>query len=614
MSRRSNKSGESSVDMEVSNLFNLKNKNELTNALLSLRRKYPRDEDLVNKIQEVFVDKHSSIVKSAKKFAEAIRKRYSNTNIPYHSLLSKARAHAKKHHLTEAEFAEFQRIYEQEISGTSQRNEVVVPVTNLMKVLGNVTSIQDNYFNVNEADYRNLEEILKLYETSKPLHAQAMLQSMQYSDLDNNALVGVIDQARQNPGEHIHPVIAAMFLPAIKTVEHHFLYSNIAGVVKSRYNSEPLVTRPDYELFYNLVTDPNDVVCDSRTPVADLLHRCNLQSQLWNSVLHLRNGQYFNASFREFVTSVDVCRLNKYDNPDMIYGRNDGTILKRLLAAFSFRPTVVTTLPTAYVFANNPYAQNVRPTVTAIPMINVRLASWSNLAPSTSLFGGKTTKSASDIKLSETVTQVLPFIEDGRIVQRVSDVIYSREVLVFFVDRRSHVLTNVAQPFNLTRLPSAISGFERINGEKLDFESSIKVKEETFCLRSVVCADTTTVNNQEVVTSSSTILFAPYDRASGVFGCDKTGAFGADNIYHYDPMNALKRTGKAAIYQVDTKAINKSGATPTGKELPPALAGSVDPTKFATVDDAKLRCATHGIIFIYQNYKSEEAEKKLLTY
>jgi len=73
MSRRTTsvRSG-STVDMEVANLFNLQNKNQFTNALLALRKRY-RDEDLVDKIQEVFVRRHSSIVKSAKKFAMAVK-------------------------------------------------------------------------------------------------------------------------------------------------------------------------------------------------------------------------------------------------------------------------------------------------------------------------------------------------------------------------------------------------------------------------------------------------------------------------------------------------------------------------------------------------------------
>ncbi len=139
MSRRSAlvKSG-SAVDAEVANLFKLHNKSQFTNALLGLRQRY-RDEDLVNKIQDVFMAKHSSIVKSAKKFAMAVREKYSQQNIPFHQLLMKARAHGKKHHLSEAEFAEFQRIYEQELAGSGS-SEVVIPMTSIMKVLGNITT------------------------------------------------------------------------------------------------------------------------------------------------------------------------------------------------------------------------------------------------------------------------------------------------------------------------------------------------------------------------------------------------------------------------------------------------------------------------------------------
>ena len=629
MSRRSsNKTGKSgnAVDVEVDNLFKLKDKNQFTNALLALRKKHSNDEELVNKIQEVFVNKQSSIIKSAKKFAEAIRKRYGNTNLPYHQLLAKARAHAKKHELSEAEFAEFQRIYEQEISGTSQRNEVVVPLTNLMKVLGNVTDGMDHYFNINENDYHNLEEILKLHEMSKQLHFQTLLQSLQYNDLAMQAVSGTIDKSRQNPGEHVHPVIAAMFLPSIPTLNNHFLYSNMAGIVKSRYNGEPLTTRPDYELFYNLVTDPNDVVCDNRTPISDLLHRCNLQNQLWNSVLSLRNGQYYNTSFREFVTSVDVCRLNKYDNPDLIYGRHDGTIIKRVMAAFSFRPTVVTTLPLTYVFANNPYAQNVRPTVTSIPMINVRLHNWVNAA-STSVFGGAITSSGAPIELQNTLTQAQTFIEGNQLVQRVSDVIYSREILIFYVDRRAHILQHSNQAYNLTRLPTAIAGFERINKQAIKFQPYIQIrpkdpKPDSFCIRAVVVAEVNDTSNtktndpRSLVIGSSTFLFDGEDvlDASGnpTYNDDGTkkkicmnaatgwpGDWSTQNCYHYSPMDALKRAGLEGMYKVPIH--NPVGTVVT----PPGIKNMNE-----VVDIIQ----EQGIVFIYQNYQSKASEERMLAY
>ena len=96
MSRRSNSgSGGNIVDREVANLFGLRNTTNYTNALLLLRQKY-NDDDLVKKIQDVFIEKHTAIVKGAKKFALAISRKYNSVDIPYHLLLTKARAHVWK--------------------------------------------------------------------------------------------------------------------------------------------------------------------------------------------------------------------------------------------------------------------------------------------------------------------------------------------------------------------------------------------------------------------------------------------------------------------------------------------------------------------------------------
>jgi hypothetical protein len=58
------------INTEIANLFNIKDKTQYTRAFLSLRNKYT-DEDMVNHIQDIFIKKHSIVVKSAKKFAEA---------------------------------------------------------------------------------------------------------------------------------------------------------------------------------------------------------------------------------------------------------------------------------------------------------------------------------------------------------------------------------------------------------------------------------------------------------------------------------------------------------------------------------------------------------------
>lgn len=510
MSRRtpSVRSG-NTVDMEVANLFKLNNKNQFTNALMALRQRY-NDVDLVDKIQEVFIQRHSSIVKSAKKFATAVREKYASQNVPFHQLLMKARAHGKKHHLSEAEFSEFQRIYEQELAGSGS-SEVVIPMTSMMKALGTIHG--ESAGHVDEADYRNLQEIITLHESSRPLHAQVLLQAIQYGPItDAFATASTSIKSLQNPADHIHPLLVALFLTKIKTIDEHFIFSNMSGIVKSRYNKQPLTTRPDYELLYNLITDPNDVVCDTRAPYADLLHRCNLQNQLWNSVLHLRNGQFINPSLREFMTSVDVCRLNKYDNPDLIYGRHDGTIIKRLFSAFSFRPTTVATLPVANLFAYNPYSQNIRPTITAIPMINVRLGVFNQrVATSVALSSGKEAPSDT-IDLEQALTQTNQFIEGNMIVHRHTQVMFSREVIVFYIDRRSTMIPFTNGITNMARLPASISGFESINNMKIEYKDAINVNGgsgaggQTFNLRSALISETQDIEGKNVVVGSSAVV------------------------------------------------------------------------------------------------------------
>jgi hypothetical protein len=275
----------------------------------------------------------------------------------------------KKHNLSDEQFAEFKRVYEQDLAGQAQV-DVAVPITNMMKALGSINSgFSGPKLKVSDSEYKPLQSILTSFETNKTLHAQVLLQSIQYVDCDYEAVSGEYKrELGQRPGEHVHPVIAALFFPKITTLEEHFIYSNMAGIVKARYEEEPLTTKPDYELFYALVTDPNDVVCTATSPINDLAQRVAVQQQLWNSVLHLRNGQYYSDSFREFINSVDHCRLNKYDNPDLVYGRHDGTVMKRLLAAFSFRPTVVATSNIYQMFSTNPYTMGgVRPVVTTVP-------------------------------------------------------------------------------------------------------------------------------------------------------------------------------------------------------------------------------------------------------
>ena len=94
-----------------------------------------------------------------------------------------------------------------------------------------------------DSDYKHLQEILKLHSTSKPLHSSIVLQSIQYRDLDLQALTGSYQRDRgQLSQQHVHPVVAALFLPKINLFDTHMLQANIAYIVKQRYTKQPILT------------------------------------------------------------------------------------------------------------------------------------------------------------------------------------------------------------------------------------------------------------------------------------------------------------------------------------------------------------------------------------
>jgi hypothetical protein len=559
--RRDTGKRESSVNDEVQKLFK-----RLVNGKISqlefqnLRNRYGNTE-FVDKIERAFLDQHSEVIKKAKKFAQLIREKYNDSNYPFHMLLEKAYKYKTKHNLSNEVFAEFQRIYENELAG-NRSTEVIAPSTNVQKVLGSVSVDYQGFAQLNENDYKVLQEMLKLHAGTKAVHSSVVLQSMQYQDLGIEALSGTYNKDLHNVSNHVHPVIAAMFLPKVDVLEQHFLHSNIANIVKTRYNKESFSSMADALLYDSLIRDPLDVVCDTRSTMQDLSNRAHLQVQLWNAVLALRNGQYYNQSFREFIGAIDSCRMNKYDTPDLVYGRFDGTILKRLLSAFSFRPTVVTTTELSLLNTVNPYLQTVKPQVTNIHMMNLKMPFTPN------------DNSPIDLQSAMDQTQFI-IDQNGHPTPRQTTLIYSRGVLFFYVDRRTTIVYNTqAQPSFMIKLPSAVSGFERLNQRQLNFEPVFNIRNDQYKLRSVVVSEVNTLANEsDLVVGSSTLLVKPSDPLKGV---------NTDEFYHYDPYKVVKP-------DIIGSSVSRQ---PPITQILGAASGSVS----GFIDMAR----TRGIIFMYE--------------
>lgn len=513
---KGDKSREDIVEKELKSLFR-SGKSTLTfSDLLQLRNKYS-DEKLIDDIYEAYHKQQEQIRKQAKKFTEFLIKKYASQRYPFHKILQKAMKIKKKHNLSDAAFEEFTRQYQLRLSG--DQGELTFPRTNIGKALGAMPFEITEGLNVSENEYGVLQDILKLYESSKVLYSQIMLQTLTYRDCAPESLKGQFDQSKNNPTSFVHPIIAALFFPKICLLEEHMLYANIAYIIKSRHEKKAIKTRPNYELYCDLVLDPQDVVCNVESPLADLRNRVQLQIQLWESVLSLRNGQYYKDNLTNFLAAVDNCRLSIYDMPDLMYVKDEGAILRRLLAAFSLRPTVVTTTPIYGIVSNNPWDRTlVMPRVRQVPMISLKL-------PVSVL------QTDAVIRLESALEQYNWFIENKTLVPKIQSIVYSRDVLFFYVNRRFQNvnISRYTEPYNFVNLPLTISGIEQINERAVDFEPTMTVNQDTYELRSVVLVEKTRVGGANVIIGATTALMKHRDYNAGQV---------EDTFLLYDPLGA----------------------------------------------------------------------------
>jgi hypothetical protein len=588
------RSGGNIVENEVKKLFKENPHNISQTAMYKLRERYG-DQELLDQIQDSFIERSREVRKRAKKFAKLITERYAGSNYPLHILLKKALKYKLKYKLSDAEFEEFRRVYELSLTGNEEPQHVnlTAPFTNLSRALGQGLVDVDDGMKFEDKDFELLQKIVRLYNETKATHAHVVLQSMSYRDLAPEALNGEFKREKDNPHCHIHPVVAALFLPKIQILENQLLLSNISYIIKQRYSKQPILTSTDYNLFYDLISDPTDVVCSNVSAVNDLSHRCDLQHHLWNNVLSLRNGRYYDCNYTNFMVSIDRCRRHVSDNPDLIYEGDEGTVLQRLMGAFSLRPTIVATSP-LYTMMHNPIrTQSVIPKVTSIPMITLKLPSMYAYQQNQDY--------TSNINLEMALNMSQWYVEDGVVVPRNQQIIYSRGVLVFFVPRRAHTLNiaRLVQPQNavFNKLPRTIAGFDRLNDIKVDFDKQILLKnnQHTYSLKSVVVVDINIdVNKQngyKLITGCSTLLRRTLD--------DDGNLTVDDTVFWYNPR-------AAALSYKNPKYAENNNEHPTFNSNPVHILD--EQNSYGDYEDFYSKASTRGTIFVYQQISEQEKD------
>ncbi len=593
-SRRNSKTAV--IAKELSNLF----KKKVTDyqVINRLREKYT-DRDLVNSIFEAYKERQNYILRKAKKFKQLLLDHYADRQLTETELIRKAKKYQKKVDLSDDEFEMFVALVKHDRTLESQM--FALPATKMAQTLGFSQTLLHtaDALNVPVEEESVVQDILRMYGETKSLHSQVVLQSLTYKECAPEALNGKVCRDKHNFYSFVHPVVAALFLPKVKLLEEHMLIANFGYIIHCKKHGLPIMTLPDFELYWDLIRDPNDHVCDSESAIKDLRNRFYLQTKLWDSVLNLRQGKYYQDNLNDFLAAIDQCRSNIYDAPDLTYVKDEGAILRRILGAFSLRPTLVVTrrlwgmlgttapfLPTGYYGAQG----IVSPPIT-VPMVTLRLPLKSGVAGT-----------VPRVNIEDALSQPQWFVENNMIIPKVQDIIHSRDVLFFYVGRRyKHIsISRLSTPYNFTSLPMTVAGWERLNDINVGYQPVMNILDDKYSLKSVVTIDSTEVTvsapdckdtKKNLIVGSNAIVFCEHTVPSVLTGPQPAPAPGVPappavlpgtkTVHRYDPLGAaLGSAGRLAA------------ALGPAKQTVPVQNITGDPTLTNTIE-------TKGTIFMY---------------
>lgn len=515
------------VDKEVVEL--MKSKATDYEAWRQLQAKYgSKNQELVDNVMVEYKRKLNYIYRKVKKFKNLLMDRYNTLNLTKAELLAKATKYVRKYKLSGEEFDMFMILLNTDTSNKYAYG-AQIPLSNMARTLGYDDFLaKTSTLSVKPDEQSIIEEIVNLYGATKPLHAQIVVQSLTYEDCGPEALVGTFDAMKHNAYSHISPVLFALFAPKFKSFDERMLMANIGYIVSCKSKSQRIQTLPDFNLYWSMISDPNDTACHEINAVQDLKNRFLLQTQIWDAVMNLRQGKYYYADAQglaKFMHALENCRNIIHDAPDLTYIKDEGTILRRILSTFSLYPTYVSVnrmmgllTGTQFGFPSTPMEASGFSNITRIPMVTLRLP----LKTNTNAVGNV-------VSLEDALVQPQWFVENKVIIPKSLQIIHSNDCLIFYVGRRYQTvnIARLAMPYNFTNLPMTISGIESLNTYPVNAPRFMDIVNDRYMLRSVVAVETASVGGKDIIVGSSTMVLRPKDILRGHY----------DEIcYWYNPM------------------------------------------------------------------------------
>lgn len=403
-----------------------------------------------------------------------------------------------------------------------------------------------------DSEQKVLNEILTLHDTHRNAYMNARDASLIYRDLDLACISGVYDPSKHDPSVHAHPLIAVLFGPKFQYIDTRALQSDLSHVVYLRHNKKQMDNYADKALFSEMISDPNDVVCNIDSPMADILLRCKAQIHLRKVVSEFRNGQYYTDSSQKLIQLLSGCRDNLFDNPDTT--NDERSLLRKLMGVFSMRPTIVITSPSMGVgpsgmqmmpqqfiqaggdagmqISMDNMSFNSRPaiTYTAISNISVTVTGSSHGSQPMSL---------------DNVTSHMAWItgKDGKIQLCEQSVYASNGLIIFTVQRRSQKFDLRLNTMLISQLPYGIGvmGNDSMNNTPIKFPDSITLSGGLkYDIRSVLTLTETDVltieGERRQVTGCNAYICA--EKGNG-HEMDSVGGV-LDQCFRYDPYAASR--------------------------------------------------------------------------
>jgi hypothetical protein len=518
-----------------------------------------KEEKEIDAFIEKYNESRHKIRKYIKKFIEKIERKYGDLDIP--ELMKKGMKFAQKHNFSKAEERKF---INQVMTGDVDTPYVPfqeMAYTDMSKFLG--FSTLPSFMNIKATDHAVLEEIATLFEESRGLHTAVKNNLSVYKSCAPEAITGRYDRDKHNITSFVHPVIVALFLSRISSLEKRMLISNIGRMIVQRsshllrkyhsYSSSVTKTELmcDLELMHDIAKDPNSMnYFSEETPLSNLLKRFKIQVELYKNVLSLRDGKYYSKSENDSALGRDyVSGLTQilqsyewtyFDSPEFYHVQDEGTYLRKLLSVFSLRPTFtqLSSLMTTSTMGYSNFGAS-RLTFVNTPIINVRLPR--------NVFGGN--QVGPNVRLSSALSQTENFIENKMIIPKHKMVIHSRELLFFYANRRYHTInfTNMDVSLRYLNLPGTVSNITGINKTEIHFDETFPIGNERFFLRSVVVLNN--VPKSEFATTGCSAIVKSQFLPNG----QPRGGPNAKPVYfYYNPVTANLMFVKNNLYTTNS--------------------------------------------------------------